>query len=58
MGLRSYEIYFVAHLALVLLVFIPTVVLFFFTLCVVRRRRDPARTGFTYLKAAFAFFAG
>ncbi|KAF4973516.1 hypothetical protein FSARC_213 [Fusarium sarcochroum] len=53
------EQYQVAHGVMVLLgAWIPSVVLFFCTLCAVRRRKDPARTAFTYLKLALLVFSG
>lgn len=56
MALYKYEKYYITHDALMTLTFIPALIIFFCTLCMARRRRDPARTAFTYLKAAWAFF--
>ncbi|KAJ4254457.1 hypothetical protein NW762_010055 [Fusarium torreyae] len=53
------EQYQIAHGVMVLVgAYIPSVVLFFCTLCTVRRRKDPARTAFTYLKLALLVFSG
>ena len=53
------EKYWIAHGAMVFLgAWIPSVVLFFCSLCLVRRKRDPARTAFTYLKLALLVFSG
>ncbi|KAF9762849.1 hypothetical protein IL306_003317 [Fusarium sp. DS 682] len=49
----------IAHGAMVFVgAWIPSVVLFFCSLCLVRRKKDPARTAFTYLKLALLVFAG
>ncbi|KAF7561608.1 hypothetical protein G7046_g2498 [Stylonectria norvegica] len=56
MGLTTFESYEAANAALVILVWLPSFLAFFCSLCMVRRRKDPARTAFTYLKAALAFF--
>ncbi|KAF4345653.1 hypothetical protein FBEOM_310 [Fusarium beomiforme] len=49
----------IAHGAMVFVgAWIPSVVLFFCSLCLVRRKRDPARTAFTYLKLALLVYAG
>lgn len=56
MGLHTFEKYYIAHDALMVLTFIPALIIFFCTLCMARRRRDPARTGFSYLKVAWVFF--
>ncbi|KLP11493.1 uncharacterized protein FFB20_05236 [Fusarium fujikuroi] len=53
------EKYWIAHGAMVFLgAWIPSVVLFFCSFCLVRRKRDPARTAFTYLKLALLVYAG
>ncbi|KAJ4151949.1 hypothetical protein NW765_013480 [Fusarium oxysporum] len=53
------EKYWIAHGAMVFLgAWIPSVVLFFCSFCLVRRKRDPARTAFTYLKLALLVFSG
>ncbi|KAK7422951.1 hypothetical protein QQZ08_009309 [Neonectria magnoliae] len=54
MGLFEFERYYVAHAALMFLTFVPCLIVFFCSLCLARRRMDPARTAFTYLKAALA----
>jgi hypothetical protein len=48
--------YPIARLALVALTLIATIVLFFYSIRLAPRRKDPARTAFTYLKVAFAVF--
>lgn len=52
---RLFERYYIAHDALMLLTFIPCLIVFLCALCLARHRKDPARTAFSYLKAAFAF---
>lgn len=53
------EKYWIAHGAMVFIgAWIPSVVLFFCSFCLVRRKRDPARTAFTYLKLALLVFSG
>ncbi|EXA41287.1 hypothetical protein FOVG_09787 [Fusarium oxysporum f. sp. pisi HDV247] len=53
------EKYWIAHGAMVFLgAWIPSVVLFFCSFCLVRRKKDPARTAFTYLKLALLVFSG
>ncbi|KAI7762328.1 hypothetical protein LZL87_006723 [Fusarium oxysporum] len=53
------EKYWIAHGAMVFLgAWIPSVILFFCSFCLVRRKRDPARTAFTYLKLALLVFSG
>lgn len=59
MALLEYERYMIARGALmVLTAWIPASILFFCSLCLTRRRKDPARTAFTYLKLALLVFAG
>ncbi|KAM5382532.1 hypothetical protein ACJZ2D_002536 [Fusarium nematophilum] len=58
MALFEDEKYIVAHAALVVLTaWIPSFILFFCALCLCRRRNDPVRTAFTWLKLAFFVFA-
>lgn len=52
---RLFERYYIAHDALMLLTFVPCLIVFLCALCLARHRKDPARTAFSYLKAAFAF---
>ncbi|KAL6401073.1 hypothetical protein AUP68_16796 [Ilyonectria robusta] len=54
-ALHEYERYYIAHDVLMVLTFIPCLVIFLCALCLARRRKDPARSAFTYLKVAFAF---
>ncbi|EEU46731.1 uncharacterized protein NECHADRAFT_77412 [Fusarium vanettenii 77-13-4] len=59
MALYEYEKYLIARGALlVVTAWIPASILFFCALCLTRRRKDPARTAFTYLKLALPVFAG
>ncbi|KAF5006293.1 hypothetical protein FDECE_7324 [Fusarium decemcellulare] len=59
MALLKNERYMVAFAAMIIIgAWIPTVILFFCSLCLARRRKDPARTAFTYLKLALLVFAG
>lgn len=59
MSLFPFEKYWIARGALMLLTaWIPACILFFCALCLTRRRKDPARTAFTYLKIALLVFAG
>lgn len=46
-----------AAAALLVLVLVPSAALFLASLCLVRRRHDPARTWLAYYKAAFGLFA-
>ncbi|KAI5464870.1 hypothetical protein BGZ63DRAFT_421860 [Mariannaea sp. PMI_226] len=50
------ERYWIAHDALMVLTFVPSLILFLCSLCAARRRGDPARRAFSWLKAAFGFF--
>lgn len=54
--LYTYERFYIAHLALMALTFIPSAIIFLCSLCLARCRGDPARGAFTYLKAAFGIF--
>ncbi|UPK97508.1 hypothetical protein LCI18_008443 [Fusarium solani-melongenae] len=59
MALFPVEKYLIARGALmVVTAWIPASILFFCALCLTRRRKDPARTAFTYLKLALLVFAG
>ncbi|KAJ4190316.1 hypothetical protein NW755_005458 [Fusarium falciforme] len=59
MALYPLEKYLIARGALmVVTAWIPASILFFCALCLTRRRKDPARTAFTYLKLALLVFAG
>ncbi|KAM0421091.1 hypothetical protein ACHAPT_011162 [Fusarium lateritium] len=59
MSLYPFEKYVIARGALmVVTAWIPASILFFCALCLTRRRKDPARTAFTYLKLALLVFAG
>ncbi|KAI8721771.1 hypothetical protein NCS52_00319600 [Fusarium sp. LHS14.1] len=59
MALYEFEKYLIARGALLIVTcWIPACILFFCTLCLTRRRKDPARTAFTYLKLALPVFAG
>jgi hypothetical protein len=48
----------IAHAVMVFVgTYIPSIVLFFSTLCLVRSQKDPVRTAFTYLKYALIIFS-
>ncbi|KAF7546828.1 hypothetical protein G7Z17_g8162 [Cylindrodendrum hubeiense] len=57
MALYPMEQYWIARAALVGLTLFASFTLFVVSLCRARTRRDPARTAFTFLKAAFAIFS-
>ncbi|RSL92136.1 hypothetical protein CDV31_015295 [Fusarium ambrosium] len=58
MALYPFEKFLIARGALmVVTAWIPACILFFCALCLTRRRKDPARTAFTYLKLALLVFA-
>lgn len=52
------ERYEIARAALVVLTWVPSVAIFFCSLCLSRRRKDPARSFALPLKFALLFFAG
>ena len=50
------EIYDIVRDALVLLTLVTSIVLFFVALCLARRRNDPARLCFTFMKIGWATY--
>ncbi|UNI22768.1 hypothetical protein JDV02_008628 [Purpureocillium takamizusanense] len=51
-----FAVYNIAAAALLILTAVPSVIIFLCSLCLARRRNDPARTWLNFFKAAFAFF--
>lgn len=52
----TYTAYDIAAAALLLLTAVPALVIFLCSLCLARRRKDPARSWLALYKAAFGFF--